>query len=172
MASTTDPLSEELLFAFGGITKGLRDWVRSRLGIEPGVTVGRAGMLLGLLERDQPVSMTEFGTVHDVTPRGMTVLVSGLEREGLVERSTHPGDRRVTLLSLTPAGRAIATEQLVPARQQAAALFNDLSDRDRAELLRLLGEVSRQLARRGIATSRLSARGRTSPTHPGGEPEF
>ena len=152
MADAPEPLSEELLFAFGGITKGLRDWVRSRLGIEPGVTVGRAGLLLGLLERDEPVSMSAFGTAHDLTPRAMTVLVSGLEREGLVQRAPHPHDRRVTLLSLTSAGRAIATEQLLPARGEAASLFNDLSEHDRAELLRLLSEVSGHLARRGIET--------------------
>jgi DNA-binding MarR family transcriptional regulator len=152
MADTPEPLSEELLFAFGGISKGLREWVRSRLGIEPGVTVGRAGLLLGLLERDEPVSMSAFGTAHDLTPRSMTVLVSGLEREGLIQRSAHPHDRRVTLLSLTPAGRALATEQLLPARREAAALFNDLSERDRAELLRLIREVAGHLARRGVET--------------------
>ena len=150
MADAPEPLSEELLFAFGGISKGLREWVRSRLGIEPGVTVGRAGLLLGLLERDEPVSMSAFGAAHDLTPRSMTVLVSGLEREGLIQRSAHPHDRRITLLSLTAAGRAIATEQLVPARNEAAALFNDLSERDRAELLRLIREVASHLSRRGI----------------------
>jgi DNA-binding MarR family transcriptional regulator len=152
MADPVEPLSKELLFAFGGISKGLRDWVRSRLGIEPGVTVGRAGLLLGLLERDEPVSMSAFGAAHDLTPRSMTVLVSGLEREGLIQRSAHPRDRRITLLSLTAAGRAIATEQLVPARDEAATLFNDLPERDRAELLRLLREVAGHLARRGIDT--------------------
>ncbi|MBV9448305.1 MAG: MarR family transcriptional regulator [Streptosporangiaceae bacterium] len=152
MPDAPEPLSEELLFAFGGISKGLREWVRSRLGIEPGVTVGRAGLLLGLLERGEPVSMSAFGAAHDLTPRSMTVLVSGLEREGLIQRSAHPRDGRVTLLSLTAAGRAIATEQLVPARKEAAALFNDLSERDRAELLRLIREVDGHLARRGIET--------------------
>ena len=101
--------------------------------------------------------MSAFGAVHDLTPRSMTVLVSGLEGEGLIQRSADPHDRRVTLLSPTAAGRAIETEQLVPARDEAATLFNDLPERDRAEPLRLLREVAGHLARRGIGTPALPA---------------
>ena len=82
----------------------------------------------------------------------MTVLVHGLEREGLVRRTRHADDRRVTLVSLTPAGRAIASQQLTPAWQQAAALFGELSEHDRTELLCLLGELARHLELRGIDT--------------------
>ena len=141
---------EQLLRTFGAITKGLRQWVRSHMGVDPAITVGRAGVLLALLERDEPVSMSALGSARDLTPREMTVLASGLVRQGLVERSTDPHDRRISLLSLTPAGRAIAAEQLLPAGKQAAALFNELSGPDREELLRLLGEVATALERHGI----------------------
>jgi len=88
----------------------------------------------------------------------MTVLISGLEKEGLVRRTRHPDDGRVTLVSLTAAGRSLAAQQLLPAGQQAAALFDDLSEQDRAELLRLLGEVMRHLQLRGIETPPLQRR--------------
>jgi len=159
-------LSEALLRSFGAVTKGLRQWVRSHMGAEPGMTVGRAGLLLGLLEQDQPVSMTALGAARDLTPRAMTVLVQGLEREGLVRRTRAADDRRVTLLSLTPAGRAIASQQLLPGGKQAAALFDELPEADRRELLRLLGEVARHLERHGIdtpllpAAARIGSRGR------------
>ena len=150
MADPPQQQGEQLLRTFGAITKGLRQWVRSHMGADPPITVGRAGVLLALLERDEPVSMSALGSARDLTPREMTVLSSGLVREGLVERSTDPQDRRVSLLSLTPAGRAIAAEQLLPAGKQAAALFNELSDPDREQLLRLLGEVATALERHGI----------------------
>jgi DNA-binding MarR family transcriptional regulator len=150
MTDDSNRQGELLLRSFGAITKGLRQWVRSHMGADPGITVGRAGLLLGLLERDEPVSMSALGAARDLTPREMTVLASGLEREGLVERSTDPQDRRVSLLSLTPAGRTIAAEQLLPAGTQAAGLFNELSDTDRKELLRLLGEVATALEQHGI----------------------
>jgi len=150
MTDDSNGQGEQLLRTFGAITKGLRQWVRSHMGADPAITVGRAGLLLGLLEHDEPVSMSALGAARDLTPREMTVLASGLEREGLVERSADPQDRRVSLLSLTPAGRAIAAGQLLPAGKQAAALFNELSDPDREELLRLLGEVAIALERHGI----------------------
>jgi DNA-binding MarR family transcriptional regulator len=152
MANDGDPLNEQLLRSFGAVNKGLRQWVRSHMGAEPGMTTGRAGLLLGLLERDEPVSMSALGTARDLTPRAMTVLVHGLEKEGLVRRTRHPDDRRVTLVSLTAAGRAIASQQLLPAGKQAAALFGELSEHDRTELLRLLIEVARHLELHGIDT--------------------
>jgi DNA-binding MarR family transcriptional regulator len=138
--------------SFGALSKGLRQWVRSHMGAGPGMTIGRAGVLLGLLERHEPVSMTALGTAQDLTPRAMTVLISGLEKEGLVRRARHPDDGRVTLVSLTPAGRAVAAQQLLPAGKKAAALFGELSDYDRTELLRLLGEVLKHLKLHGIDT--------------------
>jgi DNA-binding MarR family transcriptional regulator len=158
MTDDRDPRNEDLLRSFGAVNKGLRQWVRSHLGVAPGMTIGRAGVLLGLLEQDEPVSMSTLGAAQDLTPRAMTVLIAGLEKEGLVRRDRHPADGRVTLVSLTPAGRALAAQQLLPAGQQAAGLFDDLSEHDRAELLRLLGEVLRHLRLRGIETPVLAAK--------------
>jgi DNA-binding MarR family transcriptional regulator len=150
MTNDGDLLGEQLLRSFAAVNKGLRQWVRSQIGAEPGMTIGRAGVLLGLLERDEPVSMSALGTAQDLTPRSMTVLVGGLEKEGLVRRTRHPDDGRVTLLSLTPTGRALAAQQLIPAGKQAAALFDELPEDDRRQLLRLLGEVMRHLELHGI----------------------
>jgi len=163
MTNDGDPLSEELLRSFGAVYKGLRQWVRSHVAAGPGMTVGRAGVLLGLLERDQPVSMSALGAAQDLTPRSMTVLVNGLEREGLVRRTRHADDRRVTLVSLTPEGRALASQQLLPAGKEAAALFGELSEYDRTELLRLLSEVARHLELRGIDTPLPAAAARNAP---------
>jgi DNA-binding MarR family transcriptional regulator len=158
MTDDGDVLNEDLLRSFGAVNKGLRQWVRSHMGAERGMTIGRAGVLLGLLERGEPVSMSRLGAAQDLTPRAMTVLISGLEKEGLVRRTRHPDDGRMTLVSLTPAGRSLAAQQLLPAGQQAAALFDDLSEHDRTELLRLLGEVMRHLQLRGIETPLLQRR--------------
>jgi DNA-binding MarR family transcriptional regulator len=152
MANDGDPLNEQLLRSFGAVNKGLRQWVRSHMGAEPSMTIGRAGVLLGLLEQSEPVSMSALGTAQDLTPRSMTVLVSGLEKEGLVRRTRHPADGRILLVSLTPAGRAMASQQLLPAGKEAAALFGELPERDRTELLRLLTEVMAHLKLHGIET--------------------
>jgi DNA-binding MarR family transcriptional regulator len=152
MTNDGDLLSEQLLRSFGAVNKGLRQWVRSHMGAQPGMTIGRAGVLLGLLEQDEPVSMSALGAAQDETPRAMTVLVRGLEKEGLVRRTRHPDDGRVTLVSLTAAGRAMASQQLLPAGKKAAALFDELPEHDRKELLRLLAEVMSRLKLHGIDT--------------------
>jgi DNA-binding MarR family transcriptional regulator len=145
-----DPISEDLLFAFGGINKGLRAWVRSCLADVPGVTVGRAEVMLGLMAKSEPVSMGMLGAAQDLTPRAMTVLIAGLEREGLIQRTADPTDKRVSLIALTPMGREVASEQLRPARDTAAALFNDMSEEDRRQLLALLSDLTDRLRHRGI----------------------
>jgi DNA-binding MarR family transcriptional regulator len=160
MTDDRHQMNEDLLRCFGAVNKGLRQWVRSHMGAAPGMTIGRAGVLLGLLERDEPVSMSTLGAAQDLTPRAMTVLVSGLEKEGLVERARDPDDRRVTLVSLTAAGRTLAARQLLPAGHQAASLFGELSEHDRIELLRLLSEVARHLELHGIDTPLLPAAAR------------
>lgn len=152
MTDDPDLLSEQLLRSFGAVNKGLRQWVRSHMGAEPGMTIGRAGILLGLLEHADPVSMSALGAAQDETPRAMTVLVSGLEKEGLVQRTRHPDDGRVTLVSLTEAGRAMASQQLLPAGRQAAGLFDELPEQDREDLLRLLTSVMTRLEGHGINT--------------------
>ncbi|WP_230396095.1 MarR family winged helix-turn-helix transcriptional regulator, partial [Streptomyces blattellae] len=71
--------------------------------------------------------MSELGESLGMSPRNMTVLVDGLEREGLVSRVTHPHDRRIKLVELTQAGRQVAEQELAPSQSTAAALFDDFT---------------------------------------------
>ena len=130
-----------------------------RSGLRPDAIAVPVPIMHGAEDKTVPCAHAEWlGAAQDLTPRAMTVLISGLEKEGLVRRTRHPDDGRVTLVSLTAAGRSLAAQQLLPAGQQAAALFDDLSEQDRAELLRLLGEVMRHLQLRGIETPPLQRR--------------
>jgi DNA-binding MarR family transcriptional regulator len=167
MTNDGDLLSEQLLRSFSAVSKGLRQWVRSHMGAEPGMTIGRAGVLLELLDRDEPVGMSELGAAQDQTPRAMTVLVGGLEKEGLVQRARHPDDGRVTLVSLTAAGRAMAAQRLMPAGLEAASLFGELPEHDRKDLLRLLTAVMRLLELHGSVTT-----SRMHDYHPGGKDNY
>jgi DNA-binding MarR family transcriptional regulator len=55
----------------------------------------------------------------------MTVLVSGLERSGLVERQADPADRRVVLIAVTPAG----SDYIRARRRAGAEAFVQLIDK-------------------------------------------
>jgi DNA-binding MarR family transcriptional regulator len=135
---------------FGKLHKGLKQWVRSTLPTGGGMTVPRASLLLGLTFKREPSGMSELGEFLGMSPRNMTVLVDGLEKEGLVRRVGHRHDRRIKLVELTPAGRQVAKQELGPSQLAAAALFDDLTPGERAELLRLLAKVADSLRARGI----------------------
>ena len=80
---------------------------------------------LGTLERTGPRRITELAAVEGVAQPSMTVLVTGLERSGLVERRPDPGDRRVVLVVLTEVG----ADYLRSRRRAGAEVFARLIDK-------------------------------------------
>jgi DNA-binding MarR family transcriptional regulator len=80
---------------------------------------------LATLDRTGPRRITDLAVVEAVAQPSMTVLVTGLERAGLVERRGDPFDGRVALVALTEAG-----SRFIGARRSAgAASFVDLIDK-------------------------------------------
>lgn len=84
-----------------------------------------------------PLPMRELASELGSDPPYTTVLVDDLEARGLVQRVTHPTDRRAKLVSVTTEGRRIARRaEAILARPPAG--FANLSDAELAELHRLL----------------------------------
>jgi DNA-binding MarR family transcriptional regulator len=71
---------------------------------------------LSTLDRTGPRRITDLAVVEAVAQPSMTVLVSGLERSGLVERRADPTDGRVALVAITEAG-----SDYIRARRRAGA---------------------------------------------------
>ncbi|GGY92300.1 bifunctional helix-turn-helix transcriptional regulator/GNAT family N-acetyltransferase [Streptomyces poonensis] len=72
-------------------------------------------------------------------------MVKSLERQGLVRVSVHPGDSRLRLAGLTPAGHVEVREQNHRADALAAGLLGGLTPAQRAELTGALGTAQRLL---------------------------
>jgi DNA-binding MarR family transcriptional regulator len=144
------PTGHNLLVGFANLRKGLRQWMHANMPSGAGMTVPRATLLLGLTLKSEPAGMSELGESLGMSPRNMTVLVDGLEKEGLVRRVSHRHDRRIKLVELTPAGRRVAEQDLGPSQLAAASLFDDFTAEERADLLRLLEKVADSLRARGI----------------------
>ena len=66
---------------------------------------------LATLDRTGPRRITDLAVIQGVAQPSMTVLVTALERSGLVERRGDPADRRVSLVSLTAAGADLLGSQ-------------------------------------------------------------
>jgi DNA-binding MarR family transcriptional regulator len=89
----------------------------------PGGKGRSVAMLRALyLSPDGRLSHAEIGDQTRVPPANVTYHVDVLQQGGYVRRVPHGSDRRVTLVELTPEGRAIC-EQVIPAR---AHLITDL----------------------------------------------
>ena len=105
-----------------------------------GVSVARK-RVLGCLTRG-PVRQAGLAATLGVTPRTISEMVDGLERDGLVERRDDPKDRRARLVYLTPAGKK-ANELAMTARAAVIThIFSDLTPEQRVALAQMLTTVS------------------------------
>jgi len=87
-------------------------------------------------------SMREISDVLHVSPRTVTDMIDGLQARGLVNRQSHPADRRVTLVHLTAAGRLQLDAATAGAERTARAAVSGISETDQRTLLRLLDRVA------------------------------
>jgi DNA-binding MarR family transcriptional regulator len=93
-----------------------------------GLTPGRLGALL-LLEAHPGLRQSALAEALRVKPSNLAVLLAGLEQDGLIRRDGAAGNRRVNLLRLTQAGRAL----LKRAKPQEALMEQSLTERLSAE---------------------------------------
>lgn len=96
---------------------------------------GRALRLVAELEPVRPGVLAEH---LRIAPRSVTDVVDALEQRGFLERRPDPGDRRATVLHLTPAGREVRRAIDVSRREEADDFFGRLSVRDQTTLRRIL----------------------------------
>jgi DNA-binding MarR family transcriptional regulator len=80
---------------------------------------------LSTLDQTGPRRITDLALVEGVAQPSMTVLVSGLERAGLVERRADPADGRVALVALTARGSVYLRGR----RVAGAKAFDQLIDK-------------------------------------------
>lgn len=128
---------------------------------------GRFGVLMLLWRGVQPQAATLMGAENcdcgprtpaglaeaaGVTRATMTGLIDTLERDGFVKREPDPHDRRMMLVSLTPAAIEFLRGFMPGHFRAITAIMGQLSESERKTLVRLLGKISRQTAERAEPT--------------------
>jgi DNA-binding MarR family transcriptional regulator len=93
---------------------------------------------LSTLGRTGPLRLTDLATTEGIAQPSMTTLVTGLERNGLVERRQDPNDRRVVLVALTDVGHDYLRRRRKTAADRFTALIDQLSEEDQAALVAAL----------------------------------
>ena len=111
------------------------------LGVSPA-----GGLVLGILEdAGEPRPPNYISERLIVSRATVTGVLDSLEKRGLVRRRPHPDDRRMVLVSLTEAGARTAGEVRRTVHRAEATWMAPLSERERGQLVRLLGKVQSHL---------------------------
>lgn len=136
------PTATDLAQAIASFTSTFDRWARSLVAADA-PSYPRLKLLYAL-HCDGPQRMADLASTLEVTPRSVTALVDGLEREALVRRQPHPTDRRATMIELTAEARQ-AVERSMEHQVAIASLFETLDESDRRSLLRLTNVLDERM---------------------------
>ena len=117
--------------------------VRMRLRDRFDTTLPRFDLMSQLWRYPQGLKMNELSRHLMVTGGNVTGIVDPLEKDGRVERTPEPADRRAYRVRLTRAGRKAFGEMARAHEGWIVELLAGLSRREQAEVYKLLGELKR-----------------------------
>ena len=119
--------------------KAAEEWVRAReLSVEQSFVLGYLAQNPGAIQRDiAQVSRTSAASVSS--------LLQGLERRGLVERRTEPGDERSKRVYATPEGAELIAGFDAAMGAADETILAPLDQAERAALHALLTKVTAEL---------------------------
>lgn len=123
----------------------IENQVSSRLRNEFETTLPRFDLMAQLARSPEGVSMGELSQRLMVSGGNITGITDNLERDGLVERITPPGDRRAKLVHLTPTGRIVFDQM---ARVHATWIkdwMDGLTEQEQQQLYTLLGKLKQHV---------------------------
>jgi len=109
-----------------------------------GLTVSQLSVL-GVLERQGPMSPTQLAASERVQPPSMTRVIAALEELGLVDRDSHRTDGRQSVIVLTDRGRDLLAEDRSRRQAWLACRLEELSPAER-EALRTAAPIIERLA--------------------------
>jgi len=109
-----------------------------------GLTVSQLSVL-GILDRDGPLSPTQLALLEKVQPPSITRIIAALEELGLVQRAPHQTDRRQCVIALTDRGIGLLAEDRSRRQAWLVERLEELSEADR-EVLRNAAPILERLA--------------------------
>ncbi len=98
-------------------------------------------MLLAYQAGPEGLSQTKLSRMLLVNRANVTGLVDRMERDGLLERVSEPGDRRMRIIRMTGKGQELLEKTVHPYLERADGIIGTLSTQERDDLLRLLEKL-------------------------------
>lgn len=127
------------------------DLVLSRVAValQPLDVSPAGGLVLGILkDAGRPCPPNYISERLIVSRATVTGVLDSLVKRGLVRREPHPTDRRMVLVHLTKAGARMADRVRHTVHRGEAEWMSALNERERAQLIELLGKLQKDLAER------------------------
>jgi MarR family transcriptional regulator, organic hydroperoxide resistance regulator len=115
--------------------------MRGRIGDEGELSLSQYHLLEPLID-DERLATCELALAAGVSAPTATRMLSGLAREGLVERVPCVEDRRVVHVALTDDGRTRVLAKQARGEARRAEIFASLSEGERREAARLLERLA------------------------------
>ncbi|RHW41733.1 MarR family transcriptional regulator [Neobacillus notoginsengisoli] len=96
----------------------------------------------GMNEGTEAMKVSEISQKLQVTPPTVTQLINVLEKDGLVERTIDPKDRRAVKIRLTEQGLEVTLKAKQAFRETFLGLIDHLGEEDSHKLAELLEKVN------------------------------
>ncbi len=115
--------------------------MRARLRERFDTTLPRFDLMSQLWRYPGGLKMNELSRHMMVTGGNVTGIVDPLEKEGMVERTPEPADRRAYRVRLTKAGRKAFAEMARTHEEWIVELLAGFSRKEHTEIYKLLGKL-------------------------------
>jgi len=110
----TIPMAKDdrLIFLLLTAQQKLRNYLTNELAKDGVKTTIAQGGILALLKQNNGRTMTELSQILSIDNSTITGLIDRLEKAGFAKRISHPQDRRVSQIIITPEGIEEATRSI------------------------------------------------------------
>ena len=114
------------------------------LHVHGGGRSGRAPILCTLRKRGNMMPQRELMGKFELKAGSLSEVLTKIEKDGLIERTRDPEDRRQLIVKLTPEGQAQADEEQLRRERFRSLAFATLSDEELAQLEDMLVRIKTQ----------------------------
>ena len=120
------------------VTRETEAALRENLRTQFGSTLPRFDVLATLYRYKDGMTMSALSKVLLVSNGSTSVVVDRLVKEGLIERSPVPGDRRALSVSLTSKGKKQFLEQAIEHEEWLNNLLSGISMKQASQIIKIL----------------------------------
>jgi len=108
---------------------------------EAGITLNQYYVLLAIKYLKSPATQAEVARWLDRKANSITTIIDRMEKDGLVERTKNPKDRRAIQLLITAKGHDALNKATKPAMIMMKRMMSCLSDDEMATLIQLMEKL-------------------------------